>query len=63
MCSKLFTAYWLHSETVYDDPAVYAKSSPIDFIKQVKAPTLVLAGGRVPAQLKCRWGCVISFWV
>jgi dipeptidyl aminopeptidase/acylaminoacyl peptidase len=30
--------------TVYDDPAVYAKSSPITFIKQVKTPTLVLVG-------------------
>jgi len=30
--------------TVYDDPAVYAKSSPIDFIKQVKTPTLVVVG-------------------
>jgi dipeptidyl aminopeptidase/acylaminoacyl peptidase len=30
--------------SVYDDPAVYAKSSPINFIKQVKTPTLVLVG-------------------
>jgi dipeptidyl aminopeptidase/acylaminoacyl peptidase len=30
--------------TVYDDPAVYAKSSPITFIKSVKTPTLVLVG-------------------
>ena len=30
--------------SVYDDPAVYAKSSAIDFIKQVKTPTLVLVG-------------------
>ena len=30
--------------SVYDDPAVYAKSSPINFIKNVKTPTLVLAG-------------------
>ena len=30
--------------TVYDDPAVYAKSSPISFIKQAKTPTLVLVG-------------------
>jgi dipeptidyl aminopeptidase/acylaminoacyl peptidase len=29
---------------VYDDPAVYAKSSPITFIKNVKTPTLVLVG-------------------
>jgi dipeptidyl aminopeptidase/acylaminoacyl peptidase len=30
--------------SVYDDPAVYAKSSPINFIKNVKTPTLVLVG-------------------
>jgi dipeptidyl aminopeptidase/acylaminoacyl peptidase len=30
--------------SVYDDPAVYAKSSPIGFIKQAKTPTLVLVG-------------------
>ncbi len=38
--------------SVYDDPAVYAKSSPITFIKQVKTPTLMLTGERdseVPA--------------
>jgi dipeptidyl aminopeptidase/acylaminoacyl peptidase len=32
--------------SVYDDPAVYARSSPIDFIKRVKTPTLVLVGER-----------------
>src|SRR2546428_3101306 len=30
--------------SVYDDPAVYAKSSPINFIKNAKTPTLVLVG-------------------
>ena len=30
--------------TVYDEPAIYAKSSPINFIKQVKTPTLILVG-------------------
>jgi dipeptidyl aminopeptidase/acylaminoacyl peptidase len=30
--------------SVYDAPAVYAKSSPINFIKQVKTPTLVIVG-------------------
>jgi dipeptidyl aminopeptidase/acylaminoacyl peptidase len=30
--------------TVYDDPAVYARSSAIDFIKQAKTPTLVVVG-------------------
>ena len=32
--------------SVYDDPQVYAKSSPITFIKKVKTPTLVLHGDR-----------------
>jgi len=32
--------------SVYDDPAVYAKMSAINFIKQVKTPTLVLVGER-----------------
>ncbi|HMA28629.1 MAG TPA: S9 family peptidase [Thermoanaerobaculia bacterium] len=38
--------------SVYDDPAVYAKSSPLTFIKNVRTPTLVLHGERdaeVPA--------------
>ncbi len=32
--------------SVYDDPAVYAKSSPITFIKNVKTPVLELVGER-----------------
>ncbi|MCU1261446.1 MAG: peptidase, partial [Bryobacterales bacterium] len=32
--------------SVYDDPAVYAKSSPIAYIKNVKTPTLVVVGDR-----------------
>jgi len=32
--------------SVYDDPPVYAKMSAIDFIKQVKTPTLVVVGDR-----------------
>jgi dipeptidyl aminopeptidase/acylaminoacyl peptidase len=38
--------------SVYDDPAVYAKSSPITFIKASKTPVLILQGERdeeVPA--------------
>jgi dipeptidyl aminopeptidase/acylaminoacyl peptidase len=38
--------------SVYDDPAVYAKSSPITFIRQSKTPVLILQGERdeeVPA--------------
>jgi dipeptidyl aminopeptidase/acylaminoacyl peptidase len=32
--------------SVYDDPAVYAKSAPITYIKRVKTPTLVVVGER-----------------
>ncbi len=32
--------------SVYDDPAVYARSSAINFIKQVRTPTLVVVGDR-----------------
>jgi dipeptidyl aminopeptidase/acylaminoacyl peptidase len=32
--------------SVYDDPAVYAKSSPITFIKQAKTPTFIYVGER-----------------
>lgn len=31
-------------QSVYRDPAAYAKSSPIEYITQVKTPTLVLVG-------------------
>ena len=36
--------------TVYDDPAVYAKSSPINFIKNVRTPTLAFVGA---ADIEC----------
>jgi len=32
--------------TAYDDPVVYAKSSPINFIKKAKTPTLIVVGDR-----------------
>jgi dipeptidyl aminopeptidase/acylaminoacyl peptidase len=32
--------------SAYDDPEVYARSSPITFIKRVKTPTLILVGER-----------------
>lgn len=38
--------------SVYDDPAVYAKSSPIQYIKKASTPTLMLVGdsdGECPA--------------
>jgi dipeptidyl aminopeptidase/acylaminoacyl peptidase len=33
-------------KSVYDDPAIYAKSSAIDFIRNVKTPTLLVVGDR-----------------
>ncbi|MGC2656928.1 MAG: S9 family peptidase [Bryobacteraceae bacterium] len=45
-----FTRQYLHS-TPWDDPAVYAKTSPITTIKQAKTPTLIQQGSndkRVP---------------
>jgi dipeptidyl aminopeptidase/acylaminoacyl peptidase len=32
--------------SVYDDPKVYERSSPMTFIKNVRAPTLILSGDR-----------------
>jgi dipeptidyl aminopeptidase/acylaminoacyl peptidase len=32
--------------SVYDDPKVYEKSSPMTFIKNVKTPTLMVVGDR-----------------
>ncbi len=32
--------------SVYDDPQVYARSSPVTFIKNAKTPTLILVGDR-----------------
>ena len=45
-----FTREYLHA-TPWDDPAIYAKTSPITAIKQAKTPTLIQQGGndkRVP---------------
>ena len=44
--------------SVYDDPAVYAKSDPMHFVKNVKTPTLVLVGerdGEVPMEQSVEW--------
>jgi dipeptidyl aminopeptidase/acylaminoacyl peptidase len=44
--------------SVYEDPAVYAKSDPIRFVKNVKTPTLILVGdrdGEVPAPQSFEW--------
>ncbi len=45
--------------TVYDDPEVYSRSSPIAFIKRVKTPTLVLVGER---DLECPVPQSREFW-
>jgi dipeptidyl aminopeptidase/acylaminoacyl peptidase len=45
--------------TVYDDPAVYAKSSPINFIKNVKTPALVLVG---EGDIECPPPQSYEFW-
>ena len=44
--------------SVYDDPAVYDKSDPIRFLKNVKTPTLILVGdsdGEVPMPQSIEW--------
>jgi dipeptidyl aminopeptidase/acylaminoacyl peptidase len=44
--------------SIYDDPAVYAKSDPIHFVKAVKTPTLILVGdsdGEVPMEQSVEW--------
>lgn len=45
--------------TVYDDPAVYAKSSAINFIKNIKTPTLVVVGDR---DAECPAPQSFEFW-
>ena len=45
--------------SVYDDPAVYEKSSPIRFIKNVKTPTLVIVGER---DAECPASQSYEFW-
>ena len=44
--------------SVYDDPAVYAKSDPMHFVKAVQTPTLVIVGdrdGEVPMEQSVEW--------
>lgn len=44
--------------SVYDDPAIYARSEPIKFVKNVKTPTLILVGdrdGECPAPQSFEW--------
>ncbi|HSZ64139.1 MAG TPA: S9 family peptidase [Terriglobales bacterium] len=44
--------------SVYDDPAVYAKSDPMHFVTAAKTPTLILVGdrdGEVPMEQSVEW--------
>jgi dipeptidyl aminopeptidase/acylaminoacyl peptidase len=44
--------------SVYEDPAVYAKSDPMHFVTAVKTPTLILVGdrdGEVPMEQSVEW--------
>lgn len=44
--------------SVYDDPAVYAKSDPMHFVKNVHTPTLIIVGdsdGEVPMEQSVEW--------
>ena len=45
--------------SVYDDPAAYARSSPMEFIKQVRTPTLVQVGER---DAECPAPQSFEFW-
>ena len=45
--------------SVYDDPAVYAKSSPINFIKNVKTPTFAYVG---ELDVECPAPQSLEFW-
>jgi dipeptidyl aminopeptidase/acylaminoacyl peptidase len=45
--------------SVYDDPEVYEKSSPIRFIKNVKTPTLIIVGER---DAECPSAQSYEFW-
>ncbi|MEO8726974.1 MAG: S9 family peptidase [Acidobacteriaceae bacterium] len=44
--------------SIYDDVAVYAKSDPMQFVKNVKTPTLIIVGdrdGEVPMPQSLEW--------
>jgi dipeptidyl aminopeptidase/acylaminoacyl peptidase len=56
------TGQWMlafFGASVYDDPEVYEKSSPIRFIKKVKTPTLVIVGER---DAECPASQSYEFW-
>jgi dipeptidyl aminopeptidase/acylaminoacyl peptidase len=45
--------------SVYDDPAVYARSSPMTYIKQVRTPTLAVVGAN---DIECPAPQTQEFW-
>jgi dipeptidyl aminopeptidase/acylaminoacyl peptidase len=45
--------------SVYDDPAIYARSSPITFIKNTKTPTLIIVG---EGDISCPAPQSYEFW-
>ena len=53
--------------SVYEDPAVYAKSAPIDFVKNVKTPSLIVVGDSdgecPPPQSYEFWHALVYFGV
>lgn len=45
--------------SVYDDPAVYAKSAPISYVKHVRTPTLMVVGAQ---DIECPAPQTQEFW-
>src|SRR4029077_2845150 len=45
--------------SVYDDPAAYARSSAINFIKSVRTPTFAYVGER---DIECPASQTVEFW-
>lgn len=62
---KWMTFYF--GDTVYNDPAVYAKSAPIDFVKNVQTPSLIVVGdsdGECPPPQSFEfWHALVTFGV
>ena len=62
---KWMTFYF--GDTVYNDPAVYAKSAPITFIKNVQTPSLIVVGDSdgecPPPQSYEFWHALVTFGV
>jgi len=62
---KWMTFYF--GDTVYNDPAVYAKSAPINFVKNVQTPSLIVVGdsdGECPPPQSFEfWHALVTFGV